>query len=120
MNLDLLGWTPADSTDTRHETTDQKGTQLRGGAAAPDPAAYGLSPPLFQPLTTYAAHGRIFPAPARGIPHPGGRAISVPLAPVTSGSPRSPPGTSSGRSGHIEARIVQLPKLDSTTAGIGN
>ena len=25
-----------------------------GGVAAPDPAAYGLSPPLFQPLTAYA------------------------------------------------------------------
>ena len=42
-----------------------KGTQFRGGAAAPDPAAYGLSPPLFQPLTAYAARDRIFPAPAR-------------------------------------------------------
>jgi hypothetical protein len=44
--------------------------RAQGGAAAPDPAAYGLSPPLFQPLTAYAAHGRIFPAPARGIPAP--------------------------------------------------
>ena len=26
---------------------------LQGGAAAPDPAAYGLPPPLFQPLTAY-------------------------------------------------------------------
>ena len=50
--------------------TDQKGAQLQGGAAAPDPAAYGLSPPLFQPLTAYAAHGRIFPTPARGTPAP--------------------------------------------------
>jgi hypothetical protein len=48
----------------------QKGTRLRGGAAAPDPAAYGLSPPLFQPLTAYAARGRISPAPAWGTPHP--------------------------------------------------
>ena len=48
--------------------TDLKGAQLQGGAAAPDPAAYGLSPPLFQPLTAYAARGRIFPAPARGNP----------------------------------------------------
>ena len=45
--------------------TDLKGAQLRGGAAAPDPAASGLSRPLFQPLTAYAARGRIFPAPAR-------------------------------------------------------
>ena len=35
---DLPGWTPVDSPDTRHETADQKGTQLHGGAAAPDPA----------------------------------------------------------------------------------
>ena len=41
------------------------------GAAAPDPAAYGLSAPLFQPLTAYAAGGRIFPAPAGGTSHPG-------------------------------------------------
>ena len=34
------------------------------------PAAYGLSPPLFQPLTAYAARGRIFPTPARGTPYP--------------------------------------------------
>ena len=47
------------------------GARLQGGAAAPDPAAYGLSPPLFQPLTAYAARGRIFPAPARETPHPG-------------------------------------------------
>jgi hypothetical protein len=50
--------------------TDLKGAQLQGGAAAPDPVAYGLSPPLFQPLTAYAARGRIFPAPARGNPAP--------------------------------------------------
>jgi hypothetical protein len=50
--------------------TDLKDVQLQGGAAALDPAAYGLSPPLFQPLTAYAASGRIFPAPARGTPHP--------------------------------------------------
>ena len=61
---DLRIWTLADSSDTRHETTDQNGTQPQGGAAAPDPAAYGLSPPLFQPLTAYAARGRIFPAPS--------------------------------------------------------
>ena len=40
----------------------------RGGR--PGPAAYGLSPPLFQPLTAYTARGRIFPAPARGEPRP--------------------------------------------------
>ena len=50
------------------------------GAAAPDPAAYGLSPPLFQPLTAYAAHGRIFPAPARGNPAP--RVCSIEARPI--------------------------------------
>ena len=44
--------------------------QFVSGAAAPRPAAYGLSPPPFQPLTAYAARGRIFPAPARGDPAP--------------------------------------------------
>jgi hypothetical protein len=61
---------PADFPDARHETTDPKGTQFQGEAAAPDPAAYGLSPPLFHPRTACAARGRIFPAPARGTPHP--------------------------------------------------
>src|SRR5580693_2877319 len=91
--------------------TDQKGAQQQGGAAAPDPAAYGLSPPLFQPLTAYAARGRIYPAPARGGPHPRVWAISGPLDPVTSGSPRSSPDTSASRSGCIEAWTVQIPKL---------
>ena len=54
MDPDLRIRTPVDSTDARHETTDQKGTQPQDGAAAPHPAAYGLSPPLFQPLTAYA------------------------------------------------------------------
>jgi hypothetical protein len=68
MDPDLRRRTPMDSPDAWHETTDLKGAQLQGGAAAPDPAAYGLSPPLFQPLTAYAARGRIFPAPARRPP----------------------------------------------------
>ena len=36
----------------------------------PPTAAYGLSPPLFQPLTGYTARGRIFPAPSAGEPAP--------------------------------------------------
>ena len=50
--------------------TDQKGTELQGGAAAPYPAAYGLSPPLFQPLIAYAARGKIFLHQRRGTLHP--------------------------------------------------
>jgi hypothetical protein len=46
-----------------HRHLRQKG-ERRG--CRPCPAAYGLSPPLFQPLTAYAAGGRIFPAPAWG------------------------------------------------------
>jgi hypothetical protein len=38
MDPDLRHWTTMDSLDDRHETTDQKGAQLQGGAAAPDPA----------------------------------------------------------------------------------
>jgi hypothetical protein len=29
------------------------------GLPPPDPAAYGLSPPLFQPLTAYATRGNV-------------------------------------------------------------
>jgi hypothetical protein len=75
---DLRIGTLADSSDTRHETTDQKGTQLQGGAAIPDPAAYGLSPPLFQPLTAYTARGRIFPAPAGEPRTPVGSPVRAP------------------------------------------
>ena len=55
--------------------TIEKGTHPQDGAVAPHPAAYGLSPPLFQPLTSYAARGRIFPAPARGEPRTLGKPI---------------------------------------------
>jgi hypothetical protein len=55
-----------------HRTRSLPSWRLRQlGAAAPDPAAYGLrSPPLFQPLTVLRGRGRIFPAPARGDPAP--------------------------------------------------
>jgi hypothetical protein len=56
--------------DDEHQGDEDLENSSVPGAAAPHPAAYGLSPPLFQPLTAYAAHGRIFPAPARGTPHP--------------------------------------------------
>ena len=47
--------------DVLNLATDQKGAyNCQAGAAAPDPAAYGLSPPLFRPLTAYAARGTIF------------------------------------------------------------
>jgi hypothetical protein len=52
--------------DDEHQGDERLKLSGTLGAAAPDPAAYGLSPPLFQPLTAYAARGRIFPAPARG------------------------------------------------------
>jgi hypothetical protein len=68
MDPDQLGWTPADSPDARHETTEQKGTQRQGGAAAPDPAAYGLVGPAVSPPDVLRGRGRIFPAPARGEP----------------------------------------------------
>jgi hypothetical protein len=41
----------------------------------------------------------------------GGRAISGPLTPVTSGLSRSLAGTLHRRSGHVQARIAQIPKL---------
>ena len=118
-DADLHNRTPADSPDAWHETTDQKGTHLQGRAAAPDPAAYGLSPPLFQPLTAYAARGRIFPAPARGNPAPL-RAISVQLAPATSGLSRSLADTPTRRSGHVEGQSRTDCQTDSTATGIGN
>jgi hypothetical protein len=45
-----------------------EGRTCKAGLPPRTPAAYGLSPPLFQPLTAYAARGRIFPAPARRSP----------------------------------------------------
>jgi hypothetical protein len=41
---------------TRSTRTASARNCLALGAAAPHPAAYGLSPPLFQPLTDCVAH----------------------------------------------------------------
>ena len=60
----------ANARDDEHQGDEDLENSSVPGAAAPHPAAYGLSPPLFQPLTAYAARGRIFPAPARENPHP--------------------------------------------------
>ena len=65
--LDAL-WTLA-SRKGRLRTSRTTGTRLRirrartckAGLPPRTPAAYGLSPPLFQSLTAYAARGRIFP-----------------------------------------------------------
>jgi hypothetical protein len=111
QNPDQRIWILADSLDIRHETTDQKGTELQAGLPPRTPRRMGCRPRCFNPsLPTRHATGSS-PVPARGNPAPQGRAISVPLDPVTSGSSRSLTGASPGRSGRIEARIVQLPKL---------
>ena len=63
---------------------------VQAGALPPCPRAYGLVGPAVSPPNVLRGRGRIFPAPARGNPAPHGwRAISVPLAPVTSGLSRS-------------------------------
>ena len=59
------------TTSTRTRSTSGKGAERQGGAAAPDPAAYGLSPPLFQPLTAYAAPQDL-PCTSAGNAAPGG------------------------------------------------
>ena len=91
----------------------------KAGLPPRTPRRMGCRPRCFNPSlpTRHAAGSSLH---QRGeTPHPRGRAISVPLAPVTSGSPRSPPGTSPGRSGRIEARIVQLPKLTAPLPSAG-
>lgn len=55
-----------DMGDDEHQGDEHLGLSGAVGAAVPDPAAYELSSPLFQPLTAYAARGGVFPAPARG------------------------------------------------------
>ena len=68
------GWrVRANARDDEHQGDEDLENSSVPGAAAPHPAAYGLSPPLFQPLTAYAARGRILPAAARENPHPGCR-----------------------------------------------
>src|SRR5215472_1120398 len=54
MDPDLRIRIPPDFPDTRHGTTDRKGTQLRGGAAAPCPACMAPVAPLFHPLPSDA------------------------------------------------------------------
>jgi hypothetical protein len=99
--------------DSLPTPTDQKGTQFQGGAAAPDPAAYGLSPPLFQPLTAYPARGRIFPAPAQGNRTPAGSPVRAPRwspAEVFSWHQRG--------EGKRERPRRCRPRADSTRAGV--
>jgi hypothetical protein len=99
---------------TLGQTAHSYGSEGRAAArrgCRPDPAAYGLSPPLFQPLTAYAARGRIFPAPARGNPAPHGCVPLASLTPVMSGLSRSLTETFQRRSRQYERRMVQIPKL---------
>ena len=53
MDPDLGHWTPMDSLDDRHETTDQKGSAaaMRGSRRTP---VYGSGRPAFSPLPSYA------------------------------------------------------------------
>jgi hypothetical protein len=90
------------------------GRAVHAGARAPVPPVYGSGRPAFSPPTVLRGRGRIFPAPARGTPHPRDRrAISVQLAPATSGLSRSLPDTPTRRSGHVEPRSRTDSQADS-------
>jgi hypothetical protein len=85
------------------------------GLAPPYPPCMAPVAPLFHPLPSYAdAAGSSLHQ--RGEPAPRVWAISGPLDPVTSGSPRSSPDTSPRRSACIEVWIVQIPKLTVRTS----
>jgi hypothetical protein len=120
-------WTTVEYRSSAQTATDRPGllahsygseghaATMRGWRPGPR-AAYGLSPPLFQPLTAYAARGRIFPAPVRGNPAPcDRRAISVQLAPATSGLSRSLADTRTRRSDHVEGRSRTDSQADNAT-----
>ena len=97
--------------DEEHQG-DQQPENRHAGDRAPVPPVYGSGRPAFSPPTVLRGRGRIFPAPARGTSTPMvGRAISVPLAPVTGGLSRSVAEPFQCRPGRYEARTVQLPKL---------
>jgi len=86
---------------TRHyrETTSTRATRTRRTARTrgcrPGPRVYGLAAPVFPPPCVLRGRGRIFPAPARGTPHPeferSQRARYVPDRPVSGGNSRSLP-----------------------------
>ena len=70
-DLDLGDRAPLDSPDVRHEITDQKGAELQGGAAAPDPACMAPVAPLFHPLPSYADTAGSSLHQRGRTPHPG-------------------------------------------------
>ena len=114
------GWrVRANGGDDEHQGDEDLENSSVPGPAAPHPAAYGLSPPLFQPLTAYAARGRIYPAPARGGPRPRVWAISGPLALVMRGLSRSVAEPFPCTPGRYEAHTVQLPKLTAPLPSAG-
>src|ERR1700733_9878022 len=85
--------------DDEHQGDEDVELSRTPGAAAPDPAAYALSPPMFQPLTAYAD--------AAG--------SSRPSAPVD--RPRTP-RRARGRHKQVMARMpTALPSLGHATRG---
>ena len=66
---DLRNRTPVDSPDDRQETTDQKGAELQGGAAAPDPRVWLRSPRFFTPYRPTRTRQDL-PCTSAGNPHP--------------------------------------------------
>ena len=76
----------------------------------------GGSPPLFQPLTAYAARGRIFPAPVRE-PRTRVWAISGPLDTVHTGQPRTSRSNELPSSADLTTRCNTPSKLVMRAAG---
>jgi hypothetical protein len=126
LDSTCLVWTAVECQPRAATATDGSGRPAHsygseGRAAArrgcrPGPrGVWAAAPAVSTPHTAYAARGRIFPAPARENPHPcDRRAISVQLAPATSGPSRSLTDTPTRRSGHVEGRSRTDSQADST------
>ena len=115
---DLHNRTPADSPDTWHETTDQKGSAAATRGSRPEPPCMAPVAPLFHPLPSYAdaagssRHQRGGTrTPDGGFDVTGRRAISGPLTPANRGLSRSLTDGLVRRSSSVETRMAQLPKL---------
>ena len=85
--------------DDEHQGGQHPETCRRGGSRPRAPPCMAPVAPLFHPLPSYADAAGSSLHQRGGTPHPRVRAIRGPLEPVTSGSPRSSPDTSPGRSG---------------------
>jgi hypothetical protein len=125
MDPDLRHRTTMDSLDDRHETTDQKGSAAAMRGSRPGPPCMVPVAPLFHPYRPTRTRQDL-PCTNAGEPAPpdggfdvtGRRAISGPLTPANRGLSRSLTDGLVRRSGSVETRMAQIPKMTVRVPGL--